>query len=287
MLDRLPPELLLRILDLDNFRSSSSPWSTREDSERPHVDALRACTLVCKNTCSVARPELWREVSTFKSIPQYERLLRLCAFPRFASLAQLVRVLGYEPKLARLDRVLMRCDNQYLTQKLVVRKLMQQVDPAFVPSDWSYPHCTSAWRDLNFICLNAHGDPSAPLTPPVSDAYPPPRIETIFLPKGLRDPPASAPRQLVQQRSQIFEQCAEQHVRVEYLCSELRPDWPEWAKGLLVLEELVDRESRAHGAEREELAGWSGACSAQWTTAGQVSCGNALGGSGGQVSVGE
>lgn len=96
MLDRLPPELLLQVLDVRNFRDSSSSLSTREDSERPHVDVLRACTLVCKRTSTVARPELWREVSTFKSFPQYKGLLRLYVSPRFASLAQLVRLLGYE-----------------------------------------------------------------------------------------------------------------------------------------------------------------------------------------------
>lgn len=112
MLDRLPPELLLRILDVDNFRSAASSSSCREDRERAHVDALRACTLVCKNTNSVARPELWREVSTNKSYKQYLHLERMCSVPSFASIAQLVRVLEWYPSAPmrliepRFDRLL-------------------------------------------------------------------------------------------------------------------------------------------------------------------------------------
>lgn len=126
-------------------------------------------------------------------------------------------------------------------RKALQRTVMRAQWPHGVQDpDAALPYPNRVWLgELKVVCLDASRETAATLGPPDSDACP--RIESIFLPKSLRHAPVSAPPELHEQRTQFFERCAEQHVRVEYLCSELRPDWPDWAKGLPVLEELVDK----------------------------------------------
>ncbi|GJN89536.1 hypothetical protein Rhopal_002523-T1 [Rhodotorula paludigena] len=263
MLDRLPPELLLRILDLDNYRSSSSPAS-REESERPYLDALRACTLVCMNASAVARPELWREVSTDKSYEQYLHLERMCSVPSFASIAQLVRVLEWYPSAPmrliepRFDRLLPVLSN---LRELRVFGESVFIEPDMLPSaaeaplsgpicrtlvcarsqtSSTYPHFASAHVEIQLASHVLRGSSSSR---PADERDLLPCLETIFLPAYFhRLDPSTLSTSAQQARDDFFAQCEKHKVQVCYLSDEGKSEWPEWATGMRELDELVEAE---------------------------------------------
>ncbi|GAA5994506.1 uncharacterized protein JCM10292_002104 [Rhodotorula paludigena] len=249
MLDRLPPELLLRILDLDNFRSSASSSPCRVDRERAHVDALRACTLVCKKTSSVARPEVWREVSTDKSYKQYLHLERMCSVPSSASIAQLVRVLEWYPSAPmrliepRSDRLLPVLSN---LRELRVFGESVFLEPDMLPStaeaplsgpisrtlvcarsqtSSTYPHFASAHVEIQ-LASHVLRESSSSLPADERDLLP--CLETIFLPAQFRRlDPSTLSTSAQQARDDFFAQCEKHKVQVCYLSDVGKSEWPE------------------------------------------------------------